>query len=334
MIANHPIMSRNPGQNFTSSEHQLVTVVIPTHNRLPLLLEAIDSVKSQTYPHWELIIIDDASTDGTAETIRRINDPNIHIIELTRKAHLGVLRNEGTARARGEWVAFLDSDDLWKPKKLELQLEILNKEKKRWAYGGSELMDENKNTIPHRAGRFLMPSGWIAKQIVTTEADFHISSIIVEKKLFDELDGFTTDPLLFCREDHEFTLRLAMHAEAAVVPEKIVRTREHGGRTTNSLSESFERSARVYTAFLKYNRDKTLKKLALRRRAYHLSEASASNFLEGKYNIALKQIFLSFKDGDGIRHWLSACKRGSFAIMKKYLRYFTPNSRTPPPENK
>ena len=316
-------MAENPDLNFVLSHDQLVTVVIPTHNRIALLKEAIDSVKSQTYPHWEIIVVDDASTDGTAQAIRDMTDPNIHVIELPRKAHLGVLRNTGSAKARGEWVAFLDSDDLWKPQKLQKQLEILNKEKKRWAYGGSELMDENKKTIPHKAGTFLMPSGWIAKQIVTTEADFHISSLVVEKKFFDELGGFTTDPLLFCREDHEFTLRLALHAEAAVVPEKVVRTREHGSRTTKTLDESFERSAYVYTTFLGYNRDKLLKKLALRRRAYHLSEASVLNFAGGKSGRAMKQLLRSFKDGDGIRHWLSACKRGSFALGKKYLHYFT-----------
>jgi glycosyltransferase involved in cell wall biosynthesis len=101
-----------------------VSVVIPTYNRAELVEEAIASVLGQTTPVHEVIVVDDGSTDSSRELVREHQRP----VVLVEQAHLGAAtaRNHGIARATGDWIAFLDSDDVWKPTKLEKQLEYLD----------------------------------------------------------------------------------------------------------------------------------------------------------------------------------------------------------------
>lgn len=303
--------------NLKEAEQPLVSVIIPTFNRIPLLLEAIESVKAQTYSNWELIVVDDGSTDETVKTICQIEDSRIRVIHNPHTGNIGYLRNTGTLASKGEWLTFLDSDDLWLHKKLELQAQILCKEKRLWAYTGSELIDKTGNLINKQAGENQLYSGWIIKEILNTQTDFTISSLIVQKKLFTEMGGFSEDPKLFCREDHEFILRLALSSEASVVPEIMVKIRSHIGRTTNHLDDSFERSAEVYTTFLQYATDKTLRKIAKKRKAYHLGEASVQRFIKKDYKLGIKQLSRSFRNGNNKRHWLSAAKRCVYALIKK-----------------
>ncbi len=90
-----------------------VTVVIPTFDRLVLLSEAVESVKAQTYDDWELLVVDDGSTDHTAEYVQAEQDQRIDLIRSAHRGNIGAVRNLGVSHARGRFVAFLDSDDLW-----------------------------------------------------------------------------------------------------------------------------------------------------------------------------------------------------------------------------
>src|SRR5580765_5393661 len=98
----------------------LVTVVIPTYNRLALVQQAIASVIAQTYRNWELIIVDDGSDDGTPEAIISINNPRIKLVTKSHVGNIALMRNAGVDEGSGEWLAFLDSDDIWLPQKLEI----------------------------------------------------------------------------------------------------------------------------------------------------------------------------------------------------------------------
>jgi glycosyltransferase involved in cell wall biosynthesis len=101
----------------------LVSVIMPAYNTARYIREAIDSVLDQDYPSKELIVIDDGSTDGTLEVLRSYGD-RITLIE-QRNQGSAVARNAGLAAARGECIAFLDSDDIWLPGKLRLQVDHL-----------------------------------------------------------------------------------------------------------------------------------------------------------------------------------------------------------------
>ena len=104
----------------------MVSVVIPTHNRVEFIGETVDSVLAQTYTDLEVIIVDDGSSDGTGDYIRSryADDSRVRYI-WQENAERSAARNRGIDEARGEFVAFLDSDDLWLPKKLELQMQIM-----------------------------------------------------------------------------------------------------------------------------------------------------------------------------------------------------------------
>ncbi len=104
---------------------ELVSIIMPSYNTAEYIGEAIASVIAQTYTNWELIIIDDCSTDNTEEVIRSIDDPRIRLLKNPINSGAAVSRNYGLREAKGRWVAFLDSDDQWVPEKLEKQLRFM-----------------------------------------------------------------------------------------------------------------------------------------------------------------------------------------------------------------
>ncbi len=108
-------------KNFDTFIPGLVSVIIPTYNRSDLVTNAIDSVLSQTYLLFEIIVVDDCSTDNTIEILSRYEN-KIRVIKCDNNSYVGFARNLGVSFANGEFVAFLDSDDSWLPNKLELQL--------------------------------------------------------------------------------------------------------------------------------------------------------------------------------------------------------------------
>ena len=133
-------------------ESGLVSVVVPTYNRAYCLGRALESVVGQTYANWELIVVDDGSTDGTAEMVQAGYGSEGRM-RYIRQANAGVsaARNAGIREARGEYVAFMDSDDVWKPWKLEAQLACLGMfPEAGMVWAEFEGMDENGVTVSER----------------------------------------------------------------------------------------------------------------------------------------------------------------------------------------
>ena len=105
----------------------MVSVIIPTFNRENTILRSVHSVLNQTYEDLELLIIDDGSTDNTRVLIEQLDDPRIRYIYLGANGGASNARNAGVSHAKGEWIAFQDSDDAWKPDKLQMQMEYASK---------------------------------------------------------------------------------------------------------------------------------------------------------------------------------------------------------------
>ena len=121
-----------------------VSIVIPTYNRGYLIRAAIDSVLDQTYSNFEILVIDDGSTDNTREIINSIEDTRINYIYIDHSGRPAVPRNVGIEKSRGQFVAFLDSDDVWVPEKLEIQLAVIDHNHGvNICYGNAKLFDEN-----------------------------------------------------------------------------------------------------------------------------------------------------------------------------------------------
>jgi len=111
-------------------ENKLISIVMPSYNSKNYIESTINSVRNQTYQEWELIVVDDCSNDGTQELVLNaiINDSRIKLIKLDKNNGApAVPRNIGVRKAKGFWIALLDSDDIWHPKKLELQIDLMDR---------------------------------------------------------------------------------------------------------------------------------------------------------------------------------------------------------------
>jgi len=134
-----------PETTFTDG---LVSVIMPMHNSSCFLREAIESVQAQTYTNWELLIIDDASTDNSVEIAQEYADKDARIRVLHNTNHIkmpSAPRNTGVVAAKGRYIAFLDSDDVWFPQKLEQQLPLFGDDLTAIVYANYEKMDEKSN---------------------------------------------------------------------------------------------------------------------------------------------------------------------------------------------
>ena len=135
------ILAKENDEN--TGEDGLVSVIMPSYNTGSLIKESINSVFNQTYGNWELIIVDDCSSDNTMEVLGTINDPRIKIIRNEVNSGAAVSRNRALREARGRWIAFLDSDDLWMPDKLEKQLDFMEKNGYSFSYTNYEEIDSD-----------------------------------------------------------------------------------------------------------------------------------------------------------------------------------------------
>ncbi len=105
--------------------NDLVSIVMPSYNTGQYIGDSIESILSQTHKNWELIIVDDCSTDNSMEVIRSYNDPRIVLLQNKKNSGAAISRNYALREAKGKWIAFLDSDDTWVPEKLEKQIKFM-----------------------------------------------------------------------------------------------------------------------------------------------------------------------------------------------------------------
>ena len=122
-----------------------VSIVVPVYNAARFLEDTIRSVQAQTEKDWELLLVDDCSTDESRDVITRISerDSRVRLIRQAQNAGAAAARNRGICEAAGKYLAYLDADDLWKPERLSKELAFLEKEKAAFVFCGYEFADEN-----------------------------------------------------------------------------------------------------------------------------------------------------------------------------------------------
>ncbi len=128
-------------------ENELVSIIMPTYNCAKFIKETIESVLNQTYENWELVIVDDCSNDNTEEIVESFNDKRIKYHKLEKNSGAAVARTTAMKMATGNYMAFLDSDDLWKKEKLEKQLEFMKKNNYNFTCTAYEQIDEEGNKL-------------------------------------------------------------------------------------------------------------------------------------------------------------------------------------------
>ena len=126
-------------------ETDLVSIIMPSYNTASYIKETIQSVLAQTYTNWELIIVDDCSTDNTDEVLAEINDERIKYFKNEKNSGAAVSRNKALREATGQWIAYLDSDDLWMPEKLEKQINFMKENGYSFSYTNYEEIDVEGN---------------------------------------------------------------------------------------------------------------------------------------------------------------------------------------------
>ena len=275
-----------------------VSVVLPTYNRRSLLGEAIESVVAQSFPDWELIVADDGSTDDTVAYLRGLRDPRIRPLFLVHGGSPARARTDALKIARGEWVAFLDSDDLWLPNKLAVQLEHLaTRPEYRWSYTAYNLTDLDGTTIPSRPPTAQRSaSGWILTPLLTFEVSASITTLLVRRSLLDEVGGF--DEAIGLRDDYDLTLRLAARSEAWAIPQSLTIVREHADRTTRLRrpAELFRDNERVFRKTAQGAASEAIRGLCIRQCAIQLASMASALSREGRHSAALEALSRAFRD--------------------------------------
>jgi len=194
----------------------LVSVVIPTYNRWPMLCEAVESVLCQSYKAFELIVVDDGSEDGTAQKLGRYGRA-LRVVFQPRRG-VAAARNLGIRSSEGGYLAFLDSDDLWRPDKLEIQVAYMEARPDVRICQTEEIwMRSGIRVNPKRRHR--KPSGDIFRSSLEL-CLVSPSAVMMRRSLLDRVGGF--DESLTVCEDYDLWLRIAVDTRVPLIPEPLV----------------------------------------------------------------------------------------------------------------
>ncbi|MGV3722828.1 MAG: glycosyltransferase family 2 protein [Actinomycetota bacterium] len=261
-----------------------VSVVIPTYNHARFLRMAIDSALRQSLPPREVIVIDDGSSDGTPEVVAEYGDR----IRALRHANQGVAasRNAGAELATGKLLAFLDADDVWRPQKLERQVERFQREPGLGlVHCGVEEIDAEGNVL--RRQQDGLEGSAVAREMLLFRSPTILgggSGVMIARSAFDEVGGF--DPRLSTSADWDLYFRLASRCPVGYVPEPLLQYRLHGSNMHGNIG-AMERD--MLLAYSKAFADPSSPVQNLRRRAY----GNLHSVLAGSYfSVGRKQDFV------------------------------------------
>jgi glycosyltransferase involved in cell wall biosynthesis len=191
-----------------------ISVVVPAYNAEKTILETIQSIQKQTFSNFELIVINDGSTDKTVELLNTIVDPRLKIFSY-ENGGLPVARNRGIAHANGEFITFIDADDLWTPDKLELQIAALQQHQEAGVvYSWTAFINDKGQLIYAQEPSFF--DGDVYPQLLVNNFISSGSNILVRRQFIESAGEF--DPLLKSAEDWDYNIRLAALCPFAVVP--------------------------------------------------------------------------------------------------------------------
>ena len=200
-----------------------VSVIIATHNRKEFLKDTVDSVLSQTFKDFELIIINDGSADGTEELIKAYTDKRIKYFYQKKQGQNGA-KNAGLIKAQGEYISILDSDDIWLPTKLEKQVNILDQHHEiGLVYSGTLVIDENNNVTGKKP--LLSYNGNVLDKLLMTNFIYNGSNALYRKDCILKAGIF--DPEIPSMTDWGLYLKFAVHYKFYCVEEYLLKYRIH-----------------------------------------------------------------------------------------------------------
>jgi glycosyltransferase involved in cell wall biosynthesis len=270
----------------------IVSIILPTFNRLEYLQPAIESVFAQTFTQWELIIADDGSSAHTKEYLQSLDDPRVKVIWLTHTGRPSVVSNAAIREAQGEYVAFLDSDDLWLPEKLQSQLDSLRRHpQRRWSYTRFALVDGSGNPIlSARPKVWPTPAGWILEKLLNEVTVIALPSVVVSRTLLEQLGAFDEE-LVMCYDD-ELWFRLAARSEIDGIDAPLTLVRRHAHHSGSDIIAWRDRRL-VFEKALKAADDDHLESILRRLRAQMSAGLARAQAASGKRIGALGTLIAS-----------------------------------------
>jgi glycosyltransferase involved in cell wall biosynthesis len=227
-----------------------VSVIIPAHNAEEFIVETIQSLQQQTFSDFEIIVVDDGSTDRTVSLVMQIEEPRLRVLSVEHQG-VSATRNRGVAASQGKFIAFLDADDLWTPDTLKLYVEALTANPAAdlsygwtylWNYDLKNASDATQLIAPSATGATAYRA-MLERNIVGNG-----SNICVRRSAFDAVGGF--DQTLTHGEDWEFCFRVALQGEVALVPQPVVYYRQHSTSACSDFepakTSSFKALDKIY----------------------------------------------------------------------------------------
>ncbi|MFA5145949.1 MAG: glycosyltransferase [Candidatus Omnitrophota bacterium] len=315
---------------------ELVSVIIPAYNCARYISEALDSVFYQTYRDFEVIVIDDGSTDGTIDILKKYaaEHPGKMSCIYQKNSGPGKARNRGIKEARGEYVAFLDSDDIWLPEKLKAQLDFFKKEPSL-ALVHSDFMYFNNSGITKKsefsstAKRNFSGSAFYP---LVKENFIRTSTVVVKKIVLEVLGAFDED--FFMSEDYDLWLRIAKVHDIGYVNDRIVNVRQHADHISRrDIRETYLWIDRVMEKLVKTNPEigKEIKRYLSYRFAKNHYTIGYDLFCKGRLKEAREEFVRSLGcrfQKDVFIYYLATFLRFSFISFVKRFKQRSENGKT------
>ena len=280
------------------TESPLVSIVIPTFNHARYLGRALQSVFDQTFKNWEIIVVDNHSTDHTEEVIASYSTESITYLKIHNNGVIAASRNAGINASKGKWIAFLDSDDWWTEDKLEICFSHVN-EKVDLLHHDLSLVTEKSHLFGRRLAKSRQLKAPVLIDLIMSGNLIANSSVIVRKSLLKEIGGICEDASLIGAEDYNSWLRIA------------------------NLTDNFVYIPKALTYYLKHNESVSNKNMSVVGRYAVKDFVSALNknqkikvearfrYTEGRFNSSKKSIFKAKED------FLYCIKNGIFSLKVK-----------------
>jgi len=216
-----------------------VSIIIPTYNRKSFLKNAIDSVLAQSYEDFELIIIDNYSTDGTEEMVQKYSDPRLRFVKLERTGSVAASRNLGVRLSRATWIAFLDSDDWWRIEKLKVVSD--------WFLPSIDLIYHPLEKVFQDASVTKAPKSKIVKlkkplymHLLLYGNEIGLSSVVIRKTILEEAGYMREEPRFWSIDDYDTWLRVSKITENfKLVPQALGFYRIHDSNISSDNSYEY-----------------------------------------------------------------------------------------------
>ncbi len=254
------------------------SIVIPTYNRVTLLTRAIDSVLEQTFNDFELIVVDDHCTDDTESVVNRIDDGRVlYLVNERTKGSAGA-KNTGVAKAKADWIAFLDDDDYWLPEKLEKQCQKIKGANGRFGLIYTLSSDLKDGVLIKRKGNFV--EGWIFWDVLYQDY-LNASSVVIRKDVLRSVKGY--DENMPAMADTDLFVRIAKLYQVGIVREKLV-IRDLASQNRLSGNKYKKLTAQKYF-YYKHRRD-LVQRPAWKSRV--LSSIFGNSLIEGEWKSVLR----------------------------------------------